>query len=104
MGTGHIMIATALGAALAVLAPTTQDLSSAPVPYSSMSQASAGSGATYQGRVLSDQDTALFRQGLVSARARDVISTQATMARISDPTARKLVEWALVHTPPPPPS
>ncbi|MCP6036986.1 hypothetical protein NL368_26990, partial [Klebsiella pneumoniae] len=44
------------------------------------------------------QDMALFQQGLASARARDVVGTQSIMSRISDPTARKLVEWALVDT------
>ena len=87
---------TATLAALAVLAPvqnpaqTTQDLNSQAVPYASTS--------TYQGRLLNDQDTALFRQGLAQARARDVIATQNTMRQIGDPTARKLVEWALVDT------
>ena len=92
------MIATALGAALAVLAPTAQDIAPTPVPYSAISQSPSYSGMTYQGRVLSDQDTALFRQGLASARARDVFSTRSTMAQIGDPTARKLVEWALIDT------
>ena len=55
-------------------------------------------GATYQGRVLNDQDTALFRQGLASARARDVAGTRSTLQQIGDPTARKLVEWALIDT------
>lgn len=92
------MIATSLAAALAVLVPTPQDIGTGPVPYSA-SQPTAAYQPAYQGpRVLNDQDTALFRQGLASARARDVVSTQSAMARIGDPTARKLVEWALIDT------
>ena len=89
------MIATSLAAALAILAPAPQDVlpSGGPVAYSSQAP-----GATYQGRVLNDQDTALFRQGLASARARDVAGTRSTLQQIGDPTARKLVEWALIDT------
>lgn len=84
------MLATSLAAALAILAPAAQDATSnQPVPYSA---------ATYQGRTLNDQDMALFRQGLTTARARDVVGTQSIMSRIGDPTARKLVEWALIDT------
>ena len=82
------MIATTVAAALAILTPPTQDvLNSSPTPYSSS-----------QNGVISGQDMALFQQGLASARARDVIGTQSIMSRISDPTAKKLVEWALVDT------
>lgn len=82
------MIATTVAAALAILTPPTQEvLNSTPAPYSSS-----------QNGVISAQDMALFQQGLASARARDVIGTQSIMSRISDPTARKLVEWALVDT------
>ena len=84
------MLATSLAAMLAVLAPSPQDIGGQPTPYASS--------ATYQGRVLNDQDTALFRQGLAAARARDVIQTRSITARIGDPTARKLVEWALIDT------
>jgi soluble lytic murein transglycosylase len=93
MGIQHIMIATSLAAVLAVLAPVPQtaDLNRQSTPY----VAAAGA---YQARVLSDQDAALFRQGLTAARARDVIGARNAMSGIGDPTARKLVEWALVDT------
>ncbi|MET4683473.1 lytic transglycosylase domain-containing protein [Brevundimonas faecalis] len=82
------MIATTVAAALAILTPPAQDvLNSAPAPY-----------AASQNGILSGQDMALFQQGLAAARARDVTGTQSVMNRISDPTARKLVEWALVDT------
>ncbi|MEE2850302.1 MAG: lytic transglycosylase domain-containing protein [Pseudomonadota bacterium] len=93
------MIATSLAAALAVLAPNPQDvLPTQPVPYASASSSVPGYSATYQGRVLSDQDTALFRQGLAAARARDVFGAQSAMSQIRDASARKLVEWALIDT------
>ncbi len=92
------MIGTSLAAMLAVLAPNPQDLTSGPVPYTAV-QSTPAPATTYRGtRVLNDQDTALFRQGLAAARARDVAGTQAVMAQIGDPAARKLVEWALIDT------
>jgi len=91
---------TASLAALAVLAApqTTQQLNTQAVPYQAQPYQAATPVGTYQPRVLNDQDTALFRQGLAQARARDVIGTQTTIRQIGDPTARKLVEWALVDT------
>ena len=85
------MIATSLAAALALLAPAPESLVPQ-TPYTAV--APQGS----QARTLNDQDTALFRQGLERARARDVIGTREAAARISDPVARKLVEWALIDT------
>ncbi|KAK0350234.1 hypothetical protein LTR94_029837, partial [Friedmanniomyces endolithicus] len=99
MGTGKIMIATSLAATLAVLAPTPQfGAPSQPVPYAAAPQSPLPLGATPQARVLNDQDTALFRQGLAAARSRDVRTAQTIAAQISDPSAKKLVEWALVDT------
>jgi soluble lytic murein transglycosylase len=69
-----------------------------PVPYSAVSQSVPGYSPTYQGRVLDDQDTALFRQGLAAARARDIPGAQAAISQMRDPTARKLIEWALIDT------
>jgi soluble lytic murein transglycosylase len=86
------MIATSLAAALALLAPAPESLVPQETPYSAV--APQGS----QARVLTDQDTALFRQGLAQARARDVIGARSTAAQIRDPAARKLVEWALLDT------
>ena len=90
------MLATSLAAVLAVLAPIPQtaDLNRQPTPYVTGQTAQSG----YQARILSDADTASFRQGLAAARARDVVGTQNAISGISDPTARKLVEWALVDT------
>ncbi len=82
------MIVTTFAAAIAVMAPPVQDVvNSVSTPYT----------ATASG-ILSPADAALVQQGLASARARDVIGTQSIMSRISDPSARKLVEWALVDT------
>ncbi|MDO9589117.1 MAG: lytic transglycosylase domain-containing protein [Brevundimonas sp.] len=88
------MIAASLAAALALLAPAPETLIPQEVPYSAV-----GSGpVSNQPRVLNDQDTALFRQGLAAARARDVAGARDAAARIGDPSARKLVEWALLDT------
>ncbi|MDZ4111637.1 MAG: lytic transglycosylase domain-containing protein [Brevundimonas sp.] len=88
------MIAASLAAALALLAPAPETLIPQEVPYSAV-----GSGpVSNQPRVLNDQDTALFRQGLAAARARDVAGARDAAARLGDPSARKLVEWALLDT------
>ncbi len=87
------MLATTIAAALAVLAPNPQStagLNSQPTAY-------VGS-ASFQPRVLNDQDAALFRDGLAAARARDVMRTRTAISQIGDPTARRLIEWALVDT------
>jgi len=91
MGIEKIMFATTLAAALAILAPDPAVLTSTQAtPYVAT--------PAYQGRVLTEADAALFREGLTAARARDVVTTQTLMARITDATARKLVEWALIDT------
>ena len=89
---GHGMIAVSLAAGIALLAPAPESLIPQVRPYAAV--APQGS----QARVLSDQDTALFRQGLAQARARDVVGTRATASQIRDPAARKLIEWALIDT------
>ncbi|MBX9615112.1 MAG: lytic transglycosylase domain-containing protein [Caulobacteraceae bacterium] len=93
MGIRQIMLSVSLAALLAALAPMPQtaDLNRQPIPY-------VATAATPQPRVLSEADTALFRQGLAAARARDVTGARNAASAISDPTARKLVEWALIDT------
>lgn len=82
------MIASTLAASLAILtSPVQEGVSYAPAPYSASTSS-----------ILSPQDRALVQQGLATARARDVVGTQSIAARIADPTARKLVEWALADT------
>ncbi|WP_420469656.1 transglycosylase SLT domain-containing protein [Brevundimonas sp. FT23042] len=88
------MIGISLAAALA-LAPAPEALLSQEVPYYA---ATSGNPASNQPRTLNDQDTAIFRQGLSAARARDISGARAAMAQIGDPAARKLVEWALLDT------
>jgi soluble lytic murein transglycosylase len=58
----------------------------APVPYSALSSS------------LSASDAALLRQGLLAARRGDVNGAQTLQAQIADPTARKLVTWAMVDS------
>ncbi len=89
------MIVTSLAAALALLAPAPETLLPQEVPYSAV--ASAGP-VSNQPRLLNDQDTALFRQGLAAARSRDIPGARNAASQISDPVARKLVEWALLDT------
>lgn len=86
------MIATSLAAALALLAPAPESLVPQETPYAAVTPQGT------QARTLNDQDTALFRQGLEQARARDVVGARSTAAQIRDPAARKLVEWALIDT------
>ncbi|WP_262422425.1 hypothetical protein [Brevundimonas denitrificans] len=69
-----------------------------PVPYEQVAGQAAVT-RTYQGpSAISPADMALFREGLAAARARDVVRAQDAAARIGDPVARKLVEWALIDT------
>lgn len=89
------MIGISLAAALALLAPAPESLMPQEVPYYASTPVGPVSN---QPRTLNDQDTALFRQGLAAARARDISGARAVMAQISDPAARKLVEWALLDT------
>jgi soluble lytic murein transglycosylase len=91
---GQAMIAISLAAVLALLAPALETLAPQEVPYSAV----AASPVSNQPRLLNDQDTALFRQGLAAARSRDVAGAREAAARIGDPVARKLVEWALLDT------
>ena len=58
----------------------------APVPYPALSSS------------LSPADAGLLRQGLLAARRGDVTGAQALQAQIADPTARKLVTWAMVDS------
>jgi soluble lytic murein transglycosylase len=89
------MIGTSLAAVLALVAPAPESLIPPQTPY----YASAPAGpVTNEPRVLNDQDTALFRQGLAAARARDAAGARVAMSQIGDPTARRLIEWALLDT------
>lgn len=87
------MIGMTLATALALLAPAPESLIPQATPYYATSAPTSN-----QARVLGDQDTALFRQGLAAARARDVAGARNAASQISDPTARKLIEWALLDT------
>lgn len=97
MEIGHGMITTSLAAALALFAPAPESLAPASPPQTPYNAVSSGP-VNNQPRTLNDQDTALFRQGLAAARARDVSGARTAASQISDPTARKLVEWALLDT------
>ena len=94
MEIGQVMIITSLAAALALLGPAPEALIRQEVPYSAVVPGPVSN----QPRLLNDQDTVLFRQGLTAARARVLPGARNIAAQISDPVARKLVEWALLDT------
>ena len=87
------MIAISLATALALFGPAPETLLPKEVLYVSVAAAVGN-----EARTLNDQDTALFRQGLAAARARDISGARNAASQIGDPTARKLVEWALLDT------
>lgn len=94
MEIGQAMIAISLAAALALLAPAPETMVPQEVPYSAVAVGPVNN----QPRVLNDQDTALFRQGLAAARSRNVSGARDAASQIGDPVARRLVEWALLDT------
>ena len=99
MEIGQVMIATSLAAALALLAPPLESLAPETlipqeIPYSAVTSGPVSN----QPRLLNDQDTALFRQGLAAARSRNISGARDAASQIGDPVARKLVEWALLDT------
>jgi len=94
MEIGQVMIGISLAAALALLAPAPESLMPQETPYSAV----ASGPVSNQPRLLNDQDTALFRQGLAAARSRDISGARNAASQIGDPVARKLVEWALLDT------
>ncbi len=58
----------------------------APVPYSALSSS------------LSPADAVLLRAALLAARRGDTTTAQGYQAQIADPTAKKLVTWAMVDS------
>ena len=76
------MIAISLAAALALFGPAPESLLPQEVPYASVAAA-----VSNQARTLNDQDTALFRQGLAAARARDILGARNAASQIGDPVA-----------------
>src|SRR5688500_6165771 len=88
-----ILVATTVARAQPVdaigdlLSPSAQ-LPSSPQPYTRAAQTVA--------RPLSSSDQALFAQGLAAAKRGDVAGAKSIISSLSDPTARKLVTWAMV--------
>jgi len=88
-----ILVATTVARAQPVdaigdlLNPSAQ-LPSSPQPYARAAQTVA--------RPLSSSDQALFAQGLAAAKRGDVPGAKSVISSLSDPTARKLVTWAMV--------
>ena len=94
MEIGQVMIITSLAAALALLGPAPETLIRQEVPYSSV----ASGPVSNEARLLNDQDTALFRQGLTAARARDV-SGARNAAALAAAVLRALAGLASTHGP-----
>lgn len=63
-------------------------LPGAPQPYAKAGQTVA--------QPLSGADQALFAQGLAAAKRADIAGAKSAISSLSDPTARKLVTWAMV--------
>lgn len=83
-----MIAAPALAAFLAVLAPAPETV----LTLQAQSYQAVTSGS------LSEQDRALFAQGLAAARAKNVTRAREIESQISDATARKIIEWALIDT------
>jgi soluble lytic murein transglycosylase len=87
-----ILVATTVARAQPVdpigdlLNPTAQ-LPTSPQPYMRAAQTVA--------RPLTGSDQALFTQGLAAARRGDISGAKSAISSLSDPTARKLVTWAM---------
>ena len=91
------MIGTAIAALLAVAAPVPEGVAARTFPDQAVPYQAQPYQAPSQGS-LSPADAVLFADGLTAARARDIPATRDIMSRISDPIARKVVEWALLDT------
>lgn len=93
------MIAFAKYIAAAVVGLFTQGDAGAEAAHTGASPTAVSVQASaYQPRILSASDQSLFRDALAAARARDVMQTESLRARIENPTARKLIRWALIDT------
>jgi soluble lytic murein transglycosylase len=82
-------IASILAAVMAVVAPSPERIAAAVVPTQEVPY-------TPQARILSSEDARIFPQALAAARNRDVAGARALAAQMADPTARKLIEWAII--------
>lgn len=82
-------VASMMAAVLAVFAPAPEKIAAAVTPDQA---------APYQSRprILSAADAEVFPRALAAARNRDVAGARALAAQMADPTARKLIEWAIV--------
>ncbi len=81
--------ATMLAAVTAVFAPAPEKIAAAVTPVQEVPYAP-------QTRVLTAADAVIFPQALAAARNRDVAGARSLAAQMVDPTARKLIEWAIM--------
>jgi soluble lytic murein transglycosylase len=82
-------VASVLAAVTALFAPAPEKIAAAVTPQQEVPYAP-------QARVLTAADAAIFPQALAAVRNRDVAGARSLAAQMADPTARKLIEWAIV--------
>lgn len=82
-------VASMLAAVTALFAPAPEKIAAAVTPHQEVPYAP-------QARILTAADAALFPQALAAARNREVAGARSLASQMADPTARKLIEWAIV--------
>jgi len=83
------VLASILAAVTALFAPAPEKIAAAVAPVQERPYAP-------QARILSSADAEIFPRALSAARNRDVAGARALAQQMADPTARKLIEWAIV--------
>lgn len=83
------VLASILAAVTALFAPAPEKIAAAVTPAQERPYAP-------QVRILSSADADIFPRALAAARNRDVAGARALAQQMADPTARKLIEWAIV--------
>lgn len=85
----HNFLASILAAVTALFAPSPEKIAAAVAPAQERPYAP-------QVRILSAADAEIFPRALAAARNRDVAGARALAQQMADPTARKLIEWAVI--------
>ena len=82
-------LASLLAAVTALFAPAPERIAAAVAPAQDVPY-------SRQARILSAADAEIFPRALAAARNRDVAGARALAQQMADPTARKLIEWAVI--------
>ncbi|MBX9574493.1 MAG: lytic transglycosylase domain-containing protein [Caulobacteraceae bacterium] len=83
------VLASILAAVTALFAPAPEKIAAAVAPAQERPYAP-------QARILSSADAEIFPRALAAARNRDAAGARALAQQMSDATARKLIEWAII--------